>query len=104
MKRPNRVSSWRWCRKKTVPGAAEDLGTDGKPEVPGGTSQGTMAGSPLSTQTAESPPVGSDDSAPVASAAEERGVASPRWWPERYDAVVARWVEARRRRVRSDPP
>jgi hypothetical protein len=26
----------------------------------------------------------------------EGGVGASRWWPERYDGVVERWIEARR--------
>jgi hypothetical protein len=36
-----------------------------------------------------------------ASAAEERGASGGRWWPERYDAIVERWVEMQRA---SSPP
>ncbi|MFN0009544.1 MAG: hypothetical protein ACKVXR_16720 [Planctomycetota bacterium] len=45
--------------------------------------------------SASNPSPRPDASAAPASGA-EGGVGSPRWWPERYDGVVERWIEARR--------
>lgn len=36
------------------------------------------------------------DASDVSGSGAEGGVGSSRWWPERYDGVVERWIEARR--------
>ncbi|HEV8113429.1 MAG TPA: hypothetical protein VGR31_11695 [Planctomycetota bacterium] len=68
-----------------------------------GASDGTMAGPGARTvrdPDAAMPPVNPSrhPAAPGNDAASEgeRGVVGSRWWPQRYDAVVERWIEARR--------
>ena len=41
-------------------------------------------------------PTPATDASAVPGSGSEGGVGSSRWWPERYDAVVERWIEARR--------
>jgi hypothetical protein len=68
-----------------------------------GASDGTMAGPGARTvrdPDAAMPSVNPSrqPAAPGNDAASEgeRGVVGSRWWPQRYDAVVERWIEARR--------
>jgi hypothetical protein len=68
-----------------------------------GASDGTMAGPGARTvrdPDAAMPSVNPSrqPAAPGSDSASEgeRGVVGSRWWPQRYDAVVERWIEARR--------
>jgi len=69
------------------PGSAEEPAADG-----------TMRDERSNARTGESPaptPPGGDSG--------ERGALASRWWASRYDAVVDRWVEARRRAPETSP-
>lgn len=66
-------------------------GTMGSPTAPvDRPTDGSMRDTPASSPT---PQLGASD-APGSGA--EGGVGASRWWPERYDGVVERWIEARR--------
>lgn len=74
-----------------------------KPEVAVEPGDGTMSGSTRPAASVAGASDGSTDpSGPSAAREAERGVAADRWWPERYDGVVERWVEARRARLRHE--
>jgi hypothetical protein len=72
-------------------------GGDGRDGVHGGQGGGTMGGRTPRDEAAASAPPGA-----AGAGAGERGVVAGRWWPERYDPVVARWLE--RRGAPADPP
>ena len=73
--------------------------------VASATGDGTMGGRDVRSQpqdvdsmrTTHPPAPVQTQGAPAANGpAVEGGVGAPRWWPEHYDGVVQRWIEARR--------
>jgi MFS family permease len=82
---------------------ARDAGGAGAGELAAGGGDDTMGGSPArggSDGPEDEAPALADASADGGDAPPEAGVAVGRWWDERYDAIVAPWVEledARRR-------
>jgi hypothetical protein len=84
--------------QKSAPGTGVALG--GGDGTMGGPDPRTVSPKDASMPdtTPLSPPA--DPSTPFGEASRsvgiEPGVGAPRWWPRRYDAVVQRWLEARR--------
>ena len=78
--------------RSTSPGAG--VASEGPDGTMGGRAPGGEGPAPDPMRTPSSP---GPDAGGTARGA-EGGVGAARWWPERYDGVVERWIEVRRRR------
>jgi hypothetical protein len=84
-----RIEALRGATPEAGVATGDQRGTMGGPESPvDAAGDGSMRDTPPS-----SPPA---DARPGTPPAPGSGVGASRWWPERYDAIVERWVEARR--------